>query len=491
MRDQSYSQIFKSTSLFGGVQVFTIIISIIKSKLIAILLGPMGIGIAGLLNSTLSLITSFTNFSLERSAVKNIAVSYSSSDLNKISAVVYILKKLVWITGLLGSLLTFIFSSYLSKLTFENTDYSIAFKFLSITILFNQISSGQLAVLRGMHKLSYMAKASLYGAISGLIFSIPLYYFLGIKGITPAIIVASFFSLIISMFFSKKVYLKSTKVTPEHFLKEGKEMLSVGIILSLSTLANIITSYILKIYIRSAGSISDVGLYDAGFIIVNSYFGILFTALTTDYYPRLAGIANDNKKASILMNQQSEMSLLLLSPILVFFLIFANPIILLLYSSQFININYMILWAALGIFLKAASWSLGIIFISKGDVKTLLITELLSNTVILGSGILCYKTWGIEGLGISFLISFLYTFIQIFLIVKRKYNFSFTSDYYRIFFSQFSIGLLAFMVSRYNQSRAVLYLTGTFFIIVSTLISIIFLNQRINIVEIIRKVLKK
>ena len=51
-QQSSYRQIMKATSLFGGVQIFQIIISVIRSKFVAILLGPSGMGIVGLLAST-------------------------------------------------------------------------------------------------------------------------------------------------------------------------------------------------------------------------------------------------------------------------------------------------------------------------------------------------------------------------------------------------------------------------------------------------------
>lgn len=65
--------ILKTTSLFGGVQVFQIIISIIRAKVIAVLLGPTGMGILGLLTASISLIGGLTGFGLGTSAVKNVA----------------------------------------------------------------------------------------------------------------------------------------------------------------------------------------------------------------------------------------------------------------------------------------------------------------------------------------------------------------------------------------------------------------------------------
>lgn len=108
----SYRQIMKATSIFGGVQVFNIVISIIRSKFIAVLLGPTGMGIAGLLTSTTSLIGGLTNFGLGTSAVKNVAASNSTGNQTRISVVVTVLRRWVWITGLLGTLVTLGLTGY-------------------------------------------------------------------------------------------------------------------------------------------------------------------------------------------------------------------------------------------------------------------------------------------------------------------------------------------------------------------------------------------
>ena len=79
-QQKSYRQIFKATSLFGGVQVFKIIISIVRSKFVAVLLGPAGMGIAGLLTSTTGFVSALTNFGLGTSAVKNVAAASATGN---------------------------------------------------------------------------------------------------------------------------------------------------------------------------------------------------------------------------------------------------------------------------------------------------------------------------------------------------------------------------------------------------------------------------
>ncbi|NSW94260.1 MAG: oligosaccharide flippase family protein, partial [Bacteroidales bacterium] len=117
---KSYRQIFKATTLFGGVQVFNIIIGIIRSKFIAVLLGPEGMGISGLLTSTTGFISGLTGFGLGTSAVKNISEANATGNRERISVVVTVFRRLVWITGLLGMVVTIILSPWLSKITFGN-----------------------------------------------------------------------------------------------------------------------------------------------------------------------------------------------------------------------------------------------------------------------------------------------------------------------------------------------------------------------------------
>jgi len=482
----SYRQLFKATTVFGGVQILTIVISIIRSKFIAVLLGPTGMGIVGLLNSTTGFIDALTNFGIERSAVKNIAVVYGTNDPKLISKIILVLRRLVWGTGLLGALITLFLSSYLSKIAFGNEEYTFAFIWLSVTLLLTQLTSGEKAVLRGLRKIKFIAKTSLWGALSGLIVSIPLYYFFSLKGIVPAIILTAITTLLVTVYYSRKISFDSVKIKKNDYFTEGKDMLKMGFFLSLSSLIALGASYLVRIFIRYIGTVDDVGFYSAGFAIVNAYFGVFFTSLTTDYYPRLASVASDNNKARILMNQQSELSVLIIAPVLTIFLIFINAIVIILYSKDFVPINDMILWASLGIYFKAASYALGIIFISKGDVKTLFWSDLLSNIFMFGLNLIGFKYLGLEGLGISFLISFIFMFLLTFFIVRFKYSFYYSSQFFKVFFLQLSLGIIAFILARLINKPLNYYL-GVLVILISVWYSIKQLDRRMGLLIIAKK----
>lgn len=476
----SYRQIMKATSLFGGVQVFNILISIIRSKIIAVLLGPVGMGISGLLTSTTGLITEMTNFGLGTSAVKNVAAADSGGNQGRISIVVKVLRRLVWITGLLGTIITAALSPWLSKITFGNKDYTLAFIWISITLLFQQLTSGQLVVLQGLRKLRHLAKANIAGSILGLIVSVPLYYLYKVDGIVPAIILSSAASMIISWYYSGQIKLKPVSVRSIHTLAEGKDMLKMGFMISLTGLISLGVGYLVRIFISHTGSVEQVGLYNAGFSIINTYVGLIFTAMSKDYYPRLSGVAHDNFLARTTINQQAEVAILILAPIIAVFLIFINWIVLILYSTKFISINGMVHLAALGMFFKAVSWSIAYILLAKGVSNLFFRNELIANIYLLILNILGYKFFGLVGLGLSFFIGYFLYFIQVFFVARIKYSFSLNRDFYKIFLIQFFTGILCYLVQKFIPDPFK-YIIGVLLISFSFFYSYRELDRRINL----------
>lgn len=476
----SYRQIMKATSLFGGVQVFNIIIQIIRSKVIAVLLGPAGMGISGLLTATIAMIRTLTNFGLGTSAVRDIAEAHESGSKQRINKVITVLRKLVWFTGFLGSIFTFIFSPLISQLSFGNKEYTVAFMWLSCTLLFNQLASGQNVLLQGMRKLQHLAKANMIGSAIGLVVSVPLYYFYGIDGIVPSLVLSAIFSLIIAWYFARKVMVERTLITRKEIVSEGKGMMKMGFMLSLSGFITMGASYIVRVFISNTGSIEDVGLYNAGFAIIGTYVGLVFAAMGTDFYPRLSGVAHDNKKASLLINQQAEIGVLILGPILAIFLVFINWVVIILYSTKFIPVNGMLHWAALGMYFKIASWSIGFILLAKGNSKLFFLSELVVNIYMLVLNIAGYYLYGLDGLGISFLISFILVFFQVYFIAKYKYGFSFNLEFYKIFGIQFLLGLSCFMIIK-STSTPLSFIIGIPIILISSWFSLKQLDDRLDL----------
>ncbi|MEM9649292.1 MAG: O-antigen translocase [Bacteroidota bacterium] len=476
----SYRQIMKGTSIFGGVQVFNIIITIIRSKVIAVLLGPAGMGISGLLTSTTTFIGSLTNFGLRVSSVKDIAAAHNSNDELKVTKTVMVVRRLVWLTGILGTLVTIIFAGWLSELSFGNREYTYSFIWLSITLLFNQLTSGQSVLLQGMRKLKYLATANVIGAASALLVSIPLYYYFRVNGIVPALIITALFTLLANIYFARKVKISKIDISWNETKVRGRGMMVMGFVLSLSGIMTMGAAYIVRIFISNKGGLDDVGLFNAGFAIINTYVGLIFTAMSTDYYPRLSGIAEDNQKTTLLVNQQAEVAILILAPILTIFLIFIDIAVVLLYSKQFIATTEMIYWAALGIFFKSVSWAISYVFLAKSASKVFFWNELISIVCMTSLNLLGYYYWALAGLGFSFMLSYLIYLIQVYLVARKKYSFTLNKGFLKIFAFQLFVAICCFIISK-SVIKPWSYMLGVLCIIISVWFSFKELDKRLRL----------
>lgn len=485
----SYRDILKTTSLFSGVQILGVLISIAKSKLAAILIGPAGIGIVGVLNSTLNVIIGFSKLGLDVSAVKEIA-ALKGHDEAKVVKIINVLRRLCWITGILGALITIVLSSWLSQLAFGNTSHTVSFMLLSLAVLFNQLTVGNLAILQGLRKLKKLAKASLWGSFGGLLVIVPLYYYYGINGIVPAIISISILTYFFSWFFSKKQIVKHPKLSLKDTLNQGKSMVKLGFVLSLGSLATIITIYGIQIFITNKGGIDEVGFYNAAFIIINAYVGVIFTAMSKDYFPRLSSVVNEQDTMQKVVNQQAYVAVLLLTPIIVIFLAFIPTIISLLFSKEFMPIIGILTFGILATLFKAVSWSMGFILIAKGDSKLYITTEVGFNILLLLMSVFGYVYGGLTGVGISYLVYYMIYLVGVKIITQNRYEFKFENEFYKILLVCLILCLGAFLAIHFNN----LYLKyGLLFVIIvsSSIFSIHRLDNKTDLIATIKQKFKR
>lgn len=486
-----YRSIFKATSLFGGVKVFTILISIVRSKIVAILIGTTGVGIVGLFTSGTSLIQSITQLGLAQSAVRDVSEAHASGNQARVNRIVTVLRKLVWFTGLLGMMCVIAFSSILSKTSFGNGDYTLAFIFLSVTLLFAQLNGGQNVLLQGTRRLNYLARSSVFGSLLGLVICVPLYYWLGVKGIVPNLILGSFTAMLLSWYFSRKVPYEPVKVSFKEVIREGGQMLKMGIAMSVSGVLVALSAYILRSFISRQGGIDEVGLFQAGFVIMTTYIGLVFSAMGTDYYPRLSAVNKDNEKCKVIMNQQGEVGILILAPLILVCIVFVPLIVRILYSERFLGANDYIIWAACGMLFKMASWAISFIFIAKGESKLFMINETVVNTYSLGFQILGYWLMGLKGIGIGYALTFLCYFIQVYAISHKRYGFSFSGDFNKVFFLQLLLLASCVTFTVILSSVWMKYVFGSLLIGISAWISFSGLEKRMGLMSALKERIKK
>lgn len=424
----SYRAIVKSIGLFGGVKVFQILVGILKNKFVALILGPEGMGISGMITTSTGMISSLTGIGLQTSSVLDIAKAHESNKPQEVSRTITILRKLVYLTGLLGMFITFLFARQLSLWSFGNYDYTWAFRVVSIILFLDQICIGQTALLQGTFHYRMLARSQLFSSVVGAAVCIPVYYIWGFSGIVPVIILTSVINLFFSWIYSRKLSIKSVSMTLIDALRGGSSMIKLGLAYALTGSIAMAQVYLLRIFIANTGSMEDVGLYTAGSVIATQYINIILTSMGTDYSPRLAALSSNTPAFIDAINKQTKLLITIVAPLLIPFVVFAKELTLFFYSNQFLPITVMIEWMMFGMFFRTVSWCLSYTIAAKGEAKKFFWNETTNILYSLLFSILGYKFLGFLGLGLGFFLTYLVYSIHMFILCKYLYGFQYSKE---------------------------------------------------------------
>src|SRR6186997_688046 len=72
-RQQTYAQILKSTALIGGSTATNLAFGVVRNKVMALLLGPSGVGLMGMYSSVSDLTVNIAGMGVQSSGVREIA----------------------------------------------------------------------------------------------------------------------------------------------------------------------------------------------------------------------------------------------------------------------------------------------------------------------------------------------------------------------------------------------------------------------------------
>ncbi len=459
----------------------------LRFKLIAVILGPSGFGLIGLYNTLVTFIQSITNFGLSSSAVRDI----SASDINNKPKIVTALYHWFLGTGILGAVVMILFSPIISKWTFDNYYHISSIILLSTAVLFQTVNSGELAILQGYRDMKSIAKVHVLGSVIGLLISLPMYFIWNERGIVPSLILSSFLLFIISNSYVRKLRIKYVKNKIKESFLIGKQSLNLGLMLSLSAVLVSFVDVLLKSFLTRQSGTEIVGLYQAGWTIITGYIGLVLTAMTTDFFPRLSTVINDKLQTKIIVTQQLEIAIIILGPLITIMITFLPFFVNILYSKEFLKIIPMTMIMLLGAIFKTVSWGVSYIFLAKGDGKLFFFNELFINIIVLITSIFLFHFWGLVGIGIAYSLNYFIYFLLVYLRAKKIYNFTFLKGFWHLLVKYYLLCLLTFLSLLFFGYNIKGYFAGSFLSLFAIIMSLYELSKGFNFISILRKKISK
>jgi PST family polysaccharide transporter len=439
-KKHSYGQILKSSSIIGGAQGINYLIGMVRVKVVAVLLGPSGVGLVGLYVSATGLVSTVAGLGISSSGVREVAEAHGSGKAEHVARTVKTLRRVCWVTGILGWLLCAAFSYPLSLWTFGSGEHAWAVAILGATILIASVSGGQSALIQGTRRIGDLARMGVLGAITGTIAAIGLYGWLGQKGIVPVLLVTAAVSLGFSWWFARKTPVAPVALTWRETLGNSKRLVHIGVAFMYGDILGSLVGLMIRSLIVKKCGLDANGLYSAAWGISGMFAGFIITAMGTDFYPRLTAVAQDNEHVNRLVNEQTEIGILLALPGLLGTLAFAPWMMHIFYSAKFLPGAALLPWFVIGVFGQVITFPLGMIQMAKGATKWMYFGRTEGNVVWLGLTMLLIKNHGLAGVAWAFALFTYIHCVVVFGIALRLSKFAWTTAVGRLVLS--AVGMI-------------------------------------------------
>jgi PST family polysaccharide transporter len=467
----TYGEILKSSAFIGGSSVATIALGIVRTKAMAVLLGPAGVGLLGLYGSIVDLTQSVAGMGTNSSGVRQIAEAVGSGDTDRIARTVTVLRRTSLVLGIFGALLLLALSSPVSSLTFGSDQHAAAVALLSISVVLRLVSGGQGALIQGMRRIPDLAMLRILGGVFGTIISVAAVFFLGEDGVVPSLIGVSATAAIVSWWYSRKIRIQTSLVTTAHVGQDVVALLKLGFAFMASGLMTMGLAYIVRIIVLRTAGFEAAGLYQAAWAVGGLYVGFILQAMGADFYPRLTAVARNNTECNRLVNEQMQVSLLLAGPGVLATLTFAPVVIAMLYSAQFQPAVSLLRWICVGMALRVITWPMGFIILAKGAQQLFFVTELVWALAHGGLAWVCVQSLGLDGAGVAFFASYIVHGLVIYPAVHHLSGFRWSPPNRRT--SLLFVGLIGVVFCTfYVASPMVAVAVGSFVVVISTIYSI-------------------
>ncbi len=199
----SHRQVFRSSAIIGGAAVINIIIGITKVKVLAVLLGPAGIGLMGLYQNIMVTVSMLAGCGMGTSGVRQLA---ASADEAKTLSIV---RRALWlgnlVLGIAGMLMLWLLREPVAQWVFGDSTHTSEVGWLGVGVLFTLIAGSQTALLQGLRRVEDLARVSILSALVAAVTGILAVYLLGNNGVLWFVLIAPAVNFWVASYFAARL----------------------------------------------------------------------------------------------------------------------------------------------------------------------------------------------------------------------------------------------------------------------------------------------
>jgi PST family polysaccharide transporter len=157
------------------------------------------------------------------------------------------------------------------------------------------------------------------------------------------------------------------------------------------------------------------------------FVNFVLGAMGADYYPRLTGVASDKPAMVRMVNEQTEIGLLLALPGLLATMALAPWILQIFYTREFLGAVELLQWFILGCLGRVISWPMGYIMLALGKSSWLIVSESVMHAMHVLLIFFGLKIFGLVGVAQSFVLLYVIHILVTLFIGRKLISFSWSN----------------------------------------------------------------
>lgn len=409
--ESSSRGLIRSMMVIGSSNGVKIIISIARMKILAMLVGPAGIGLLSIYNNLQGMVSQAAGLGMRNSGVREIASTRGEDEA--FSRVRRVLMAAHLVQGILAMVGMWVLRAPVAEWLLDDPDRATEVGLVGIAILFTLMASAQTALLQGLRRIGDLGRVTVLGALVGTVAGLAAVWFQGNAGLIWFVLAQPFTAFIVSLLYIRRLPTPSTpRLSLAEIWEIWKPMARLGAAFMLGGLATAATLLLVRGKITQDLGLDAAGQFAASWGIAMTYVGFLLGAMGADYYPRLTEVVQDREAAGRLINDQVQLGMAIGGPVLLLLIGLAPWVIELLYSPEFAPAATLLQWQIVGNVFKIPSWALSFLIVAASQAKTYIITQLAFNVLFLALIWLLMPLVGLVISGVAFMLAYVgYFFI--------------------------------------------------------------------------------
>lgn len=437
--------IIRASIILSCATLVSLVVAVIKRKLLAVHLGPAGLGIYAQVYNYFTVAVVIASFGLYQGITTYVARNHSADAADIRNRVLKTGVSILLALSLVAVLITFLFSRGISALVINDRSVHYLLIIVAIGIPFQLLAQALLSYLQGIKLVKKISLANIGTSILGLLFAVPLIIYLGALGAVLSILVLAVITFFVFVYTCREMpqikkfwrLLSFREIVQSPYA--GK-LVNFGSLRFVQTGLSWLAFFAMRVIImRKLGAVSN-GMYEAVYTFSLLFLPLISSILWSYSYPEYCQAANNNDLSEA-VNRFLKLSIMIAFPVMIFLILSRSFLIeKVVFTSQFSPAVGLLPMRLIVDLFIVISWSLNVVLLAKNRLKVAVAFEVVKDVVLLSLVAILASTYKLKGILFADLVGYLSVAVLSYIYIKKHFTFKFLDE--SLFLTASAIGIV-------------------------------------------------